>query len=80
MRRIANIALNDAMILPYHANPGRMEFSERTGHSMHAQPKETNRGEHHWTGLRGTPVFIENLGSVAGLDARIFLSPSIASA
>jgi hypothetical protein len=29
--RIANIALNDAMILPYDANPGRMEFSERTG-------------------------------------------------
>jgi hypothetical protein len=27
---IANIALNDAMILPYNANPGRMEFSERT--------------------------------------------------
>jgi hypothetical protein len=27
---IANIALNDAMILPYDANPGRMEFSERT--------------------------------------------------
>jgi hypothetical protein len=30
-RRIANIALNDAMILPYDANPDRMEFSERTG-------------------------------------------------
>jgi len=29
--RIANIALNDAMILPYNANPGRIEFSERTG-------------------------------------------------
>jgi len=29
--RIANIALNDAMILPYDANPGRMKFSERTG-------------------------------------------------
>jgi hypothetical protein len=29
--RIANIAVNDAMILPYNANPGRMEFSERTG-------------------------------------------------
>jgi hypothetical protein len=28
--RITNIALNDAMILPYDANPGRMEFSERT--------------------------------------------------
>jgi hypothetical protein len=28
--RIANIALNDAMILPYDANPGQMEFSERT--------------------------------------------------
>ena len=28
--RIANIALKDAMILPYDANPGRMEFSERT--------------------------------------------------
>jgi hypothetical protein len=25
-----NITLNDAMILPYDANPGRMEFSERT--------------------------------------------------
>jgi hypothetical protein len=29
--RIANIALNDAMILSYDANLGRMEFSERTG-------------------------------------------------
>jgi len=29
--RIANIAINDAMILPYYANFGRMEFSERTG-------------------------------------------------
>ena len=28
--RIANIALNDAVILPYDANPGRMEFSEWT--------------------------------------------------
>ena len=28
--RIANIALNDAMILLYDANLGRMEFSERT--------------------------------------------------
>jgi hypothetical protein len=30
---IANIALNDAMILPYDANPGRMEFSERTANA-----------------------------------------------
>jgi hypothetical protein len=29
--RVANITLNDAMILPYDANPGRVEFSERTG-------------------------------------------------
>ena len=29
-RRIANIAPNDAMILPYDANPGGMEFSVRT--------------------------------------------------
>ena len=29
--RIANIALNDAMILPYGANLDRMEFLERTG-------------------------------------------------
>ena len=28
--RIANIALNDAMILPYDATPSRMEFSQRT--------------------------------------------------
>jgi hypothetical protein len=28
--RIAIIAHNHAMILPYHANPRRMEFSERT--------------------------------------------------
>ena len=28
--RIANIALNDAMILPHHANPRRMDFSETT--------------------------------------------------
>jgi hypothetical protein len=27
---MANIALNDAMILPYGANLSRMEFSERT--------------------------------------------------
>jgi hypothetical protein len=32
--KIATIALNDAMILPYDANPGRMEFSGRaTGKS-----------------------------------------------
>jgi hypothetical protein len=30
MCRIANIALNDVVILPYDANPSRMEFSERT--------------------------------------------------
>jgi hypothetical protein len=30
-RRISNIVSNDAMILPCDANPGRMEFSERTG-------------------------------------------------
>jgi hypothetical protein len=30
MFRIANIALNDAMLLPYDANPGRTGFSERT--------------------------------------------------
>jgi hypothetical protein len=29
--RIANIAINDAMILPYDANLARMKFSERTG-------------------------------------------------
>jgi hypothetical protein len=29
--RIANVALIDAMILPYDANLGRMEFLERTG-------------------------------------------------
>jgi Protein of unknown function (DUF3489) len=34
--RIANIALNDAMILPYGANLGRMEFSERTGWQQHS--------------------------------------------
>jgi outer membrane immunogenic protein len=28
---IANIAFNDATILPYNANPSRIEFSERTG-------------------------------------------------
>jgi len=27
---------NDAMILPYDANPGRMEFSERTGGRVEA--------------------------------------------
>jgi hypothetical protein len=32
--RIANIAFNDAMILSYDANLGRMEFSERTGHRL----------------------------------------------
>jgi|SRR5450759_4298780 hypothetical protein len=35
--RIANIALNDEMILPYNANPGRMEFSERTPLGAHHQ-------------------------------------------
>jgi hypothetical protein len=29
-RPIANIAQNDAMILPYDASPDRMTFSERT--------------------------------------------------
>jgi hypothetical protein len=33
-RSIANIAPNDAMILPYDANPGRIEFSERTGRCL----------------------------------------------
>src|SRR5665811_2109966 len=33
--RVANIALNDVMILPYDANPGRMEFSEWTGVRRH---------------------------------------------
>lgn len=33
-RKIANIALNDAMILSYNANPGRMEFSERTSFDL----------------------------------------------
>jgi hypothetical protein len=28
--RIANLAFNYAMILPYDANPGRIELSERT--------------------------------------------------
>jgi hypothetical protein len=31
--KTANIAQNDAMILPHDANPGRMEFSERTAMS-----------------------------------------------
>jgi hypothetical protein len=31
---IANIAFNDAMVLPYNANPGRMGFSERTALSV----------------------------------------------
>src|SRR5271169_2912418 len=36
--KIANIALNDVMILPYDANPGRIEFSERaTGKSCHGR-------------------------------------------
>ena len=29
--RMANLADQDAMILPHDANPGWMEFSERTG-------------------------------------------------
>jgi hypothetical protein len=32
--KIANIALNDALILYYDANLGRMEFSEGTGNKM----------------------------------------------
>jgi hypothetical protein len=31
VRRIAIIVQNDAMILPYPANPARMPFSEGTG-------------------------------------------------
>jgi hypothetical protein len=31
--RIASIVLNDATILPYGANPFRMEFSDMTGNS-----------------------------------------------
>ena len=43
--RIANIALNDAMILPYGANLGRMEFSERTGCST-ASIRACSQTEH----------------------------------
>jgi hypothetical protein len=42
---IANIALNDAMILPYGANLGRMEFSERTGCST-ASIRACSQTEH----------------------------------
>jgi hypothetical protein len=35
--RIATIALNNAMILPYDANLGRMEFSERAGQTASAK-------------------------------------------
>ena len=38
--RIANIAINDAMILPYDANPARMEFSERTGRAIPTATRE----------------------------------------
>jgi hypothetical protein len=38
--RIANIALNDAMILSYDANLGWIEFSERTGGYFRIRPFE----------------------------------------
>jgi hypothetical protein len=41
--RIANIALKDAMILPYDANLGRMEFSESTGKFCYATERELFR-------------------------------------
>ena len=37
--RIANIALNDAMILPYDANPRRIRFSERTANNSRQVPR-----------------------------------------
>jgi hypothetical protein len=50
-----NIALNDAMILPYHANLDRMKFSERTMASAAARlllsssPFQNSSGEY-WAG------------------------------
>lgn len=43
--RILNIALNDAMILPYDANLGRMEFSERTTTKAMLQGKRAVAGK-----------------------------------
>ena len=43
---MANIALNDAMILSYDANLGRMEFSERTANSGHADGNKTNAAKY----------------------------------
>src|SRR5664280_1047353 len=45
--RIANIAINDAMILPYDANLARIEFSERTPRperGFHTQKSEIIAG------------------------------------
>jgi hypothetical protein len=44
--RIATIAINDAMILPYDANLARMEFSEGTGDEVAAviAMRATKRG------------------------------------
>ena len=39
LHRIANIGLNDAMNLHYHANLGRIEFLERTGRRSAVNPK-----------------------------------------
>jgi hypothetical protein len=42
---IANIAFNDATILPYNANPSRIEFSERTAAIIAGRCDYTMKGE-----------------------------------
>jgi hypothetical protein len=39
LEAVANIALNNAMILPYDATPSRMEFSEGKGNFYRPNPK-----------------------------------------
>jgi hypothetical protein len=39
--RIANIALKDAMILPYDANPGRMKFWGKDTQSGHCRMRRS---------------------------------------
>jgi|SRR6476620_10163908 hypothetical protein len=43
---IANIALDDALILPHRANPHRIEFSGTTGrHAMSIRARKPPQGE-----------------------------------
>jgi mono/diheme cytochrome c family protein len=53
------------MILPYDANPGRMEFSERTGDSADGK----RLYDAHCMGCHDTSVFARNDHVIQSLDA-----------